>query len=46
MKALIQPLAWGLALASILSLASGVALDMAVSGATAPETPLMQDAPR
>lgn len=31
MKAVIQPLAWGLALASILALASGVALDMVVS---------------
>jgi len=31
MKAVIQPLAWGLALASILALASGVALDMVIS---------------
>lgn len=35
MKAVIQPLAWGLALASILALASGVALDMVVSTAQA-----------
>ncbi len=35
MKAVIQPLAWGLALASILALASGVALDMVISTAQA-----------
>ena len=35
MKAVIQPLAWGLALASILALASGVALDVVVSPAQA-----------
>lgn len=33
MKAVIQPLAWGLALAAMLALASGVALDMAVHDA-------------
>ncbi len=31
MKAVIQPLAWGLAMATILALASGVALDMAIN---------------
>ena len=35
MKAVIQPLAWGLALASILALASGVALDVVISTAQA-----------
>ncbi|MCG6539878.1 hypothetical protein MCB86_07280 [Pseudomonas sp. KSR10] len=31
MKAVIQPLVWGLAMASMLALASGVALDLVVS---------------
>ena len=35
MKAVIQPLAWGLAMASMLALASGVALDMVVDTAQA-----------
>lgn len=33
MKAVIQPLAWGLAMASMLALASGVALDVVVDNA-------------
>ncbi len=43
MKAVIQPLAWGLALATILALASGVALDMAVHS-TMPAAAHMQGA--
>lgn len=35
MKAVIQPLTWGLAMASMLALASGVALDMVVDSAQA-----------
>ncbi|HCJ28562.1 MAG TPA: DnrO protein [Pseudomonas sp.] len=35
MKAVIQPLAWGLAMASMLALASGVALDLVVDTAQA-----------
>ncbi|WP_019340388.1 hypothetical protein [Stutzerimonas stutzeri] len=35
MKAIIQPLAWGLAMASMLALASGVALDVVVDTAQA-----------
>lgn len=35
MKAFVQPLAWGLALASILAMASGVAMDMVVTSAHA-----------
>jgi hypothetical protein len=35
MKAVIQPLAWGLAMASMLALASGVALDLVVDPAQA-----------
>ncbi|MBA1261330.1 DnrO protein [Stutzerimonas stutzeri] len=38
MKAVIQPLAWGLALASILALASGVALDVVISTAHATQS--------
>ncbi|MCQ4242169.1 DnrO protein [Stutzerimonas stutzeri] len=38
MKAVIQPLAWGLALASILAMASGVALDMVISTAHAAQS--------
>ena len=38
MKTVIQPLAWGLALASILALASGVALDVVISTAQATPT--------
>jgi|InoplaM3AM_1038557.scaffolds.fasta_scaffold33247_1 hypothetical protein len=32
MKAIIQPLIWGLAMASMLALASGVALDVVIDG--------------
>lgn len=35
MKAIIQPLVWGLAMASVLALASGVALDVVIDSATA-----------
>ncbi|MBU0812789.1 MULTISPECIES: hypothetical protein [Stutzerimonas] len=35
MKAVIQPLAWGLAMASMLALASGVALDVVIDTAQA-----------
>lgn len=35
MKAVIQPLAWGIAMASMLALASGVALDMVVGSTQA-----------
>ncbi len=38
MKAVIQPLAWGLAMASMLALASGVALDVVVDTAQATVT--------
>lgn len=38
MKAVIQPLAWGLAMASMLALASGVALDAVVDTAQAAVT--------
>lgn len=38
MKAVIQPLAWGLAMASMLALASGVALDVVVDTAQATST--------
>ncbi|MCQ4314990.1 hypothetical protein [Stutzerimonas zhaodongensis] len=35
MKAFIQPMAWGLVMASMLALASGVALDMVVDSTQA-----------
>lgn len=38
MKAIIQPLVWGLAMASMLALASGVALDLVVGTTQAADT--------
>lgn len=43
MKAIFYPLAWGLATATIIALASGVALDMAASNPVAPEPQLQNE---